>query len=165
MLTSPDLERSSQSNNPVNVDLLLTVKASELFAIRNPNQREIAEFTELSDGKDTCPFGTSKEDFTTEVFLNHDVNWKAIVFDPQGADKDFEVKVTAYNYKDASNSRRFFSQDRIGRSNGKVRGRVLNDQNLKGTEDTYGIEFEIIHERLGTKTIDMDPKLKVKPQQ
>jgi hypothetical protein len=165
MLTTPELESSNQQNRPTNVVILLTVKASNLFAISNPSQSDIAKFTQLFDGIVTSPFGESKVNYTTEVFLNHDVDWKATVFDPQGADKNFEVKVTAYKHKNEPTSKRFFSQDRIGRSNGKVEGRILDDPNLRDTNDIYGIEFDISHERLGTKKISMDPKLKIKPQQ
>ncbi|MBT8266914.1 MAG: hypothetical protein KJO41_00805 [Bacteroidia bacterium] len=165
MLTTPEVQGSNQLNTLTDVDILLTVKASKLFPLRNPSQSDIANFTQLFDGKNTCPFGESKANFITDVFLNHNVKWKAVLFDHSGADKDYSVEVLAYNYKNTTNSRRIFSQDRINRSNGKVEGRVLNDPELLEKLNDYGIEFKMTHERNGSKTIDMDPKLKVKPRQ
>lgn len=160
---------SGGNNNPPGrpVVIKLTVSASNLAAISNPNSLQISANCWLFDDKPgRPPYVGTNEDFTSDVYLGKEVTWRGVTSDPNGADRGYSIAIYSIVYEPNSsdpNDVSFFPSPLMGKPGrtGDASTTIPNDSNIVSKHDIYRINFYIYkpgdNNPLGPYPID--PKL------
>ena len=145
------------------VTITLTVNASALWALTNPNQTQIDAECSLSDDNSGSS-SSNIENFESEVYINNDVKWQG-----ETNDSGYSVAITSIVYEaGVNNDVNFFDNTTIngtGGRTGNVTAKVKNDSNLLNKLDVYTINFSIYNSGNSSKPFSIDPKLKISTTQ
>ena len=88
-------KQSKAVKTPKNRNLEVIVKAHELYSLPS-TERNVDDMTELSDDeKHKSPFGDSKKNYETCVFMGFDMTWNIKVEDKNGLDKGYDVDLVS----------------------------------------------------------------------
>ncbi|WMI67344.1 hypothetical protein [Mangrovimonas sp. YM274] len=149
------------------VTITLTVQASALYGLDDPTKTEVESKCELTDDNS----GTSSngiEDFTSQVYVDHDVKWEGEVKYPDGVDKDYSIAIYSIDYNsNVNNNVNFFDESIISGGNSRnatVKKKVKDDSSLVNKIDDYTINFRIFKTADDYKAFSVDPKLQANPK-
>jgi hypothetical protein len=145
------------------VEITLTVEASSLYDKNNPSRSEVDSLCQLKDGDHESSPGAKIEDFTSQVYIGHDVKWIGETKDPTEVDKGYSVAILSVAYQSRIDDVNFFTTTAVcgtGGRSGNVTAQVKNDPNLVSKLDVYSINFSVTPQGNGVpKVFYIDPKL------
>lgn len=143
-----------------NVQIVLTVDANSLYQMSNPSQEEIDTVSTLSDDNDGVTENGKVQDFISNVYLGHNVEWIGSTTD-SGYSVAIDRIVYDFDLNDPND--KCFLEDDItimgtGGHNSKVVATVKDQVEMAKTQNVYKIEFSI-HYKNAAKSYLIDPKL------
>ena len=142
------------------VQIVLTVDANSLYQMSNPSQEEIDNVTTLSDDNDGFSHNGKVQDFLSNVYLGHNVEWIGSTTD-DGYSVAIDRIVYDFDLNDP-NDKCFLDDDitimGTGGSSSKVVATVKDQVEMAKTQNVYKIEFSI-HYKNAAKSYLIDPKL------
>jgi hypothetical protein len=143
-----------------NVQIVLTVDASSLYQMSNPSQEEIDTMATLSDDNDGISENGKVQDFTSNVYLGHNVEWIGSTTD-NGYSVAIDRIVYDFDLNDPND--KCFLEDDItimgtGGCNSKVVATIKDQVEMAKTQNIYKIEFSV-HYNSVAKSYLIDPKL------
>lgn len=149
------------------VTITLTVQAHSLYTLINPSQAEVELQCTLSDDNS----GTTTngiENFTSQVYIDNDVNWEGKTASPNGEDKNYSIAITSIAYEaNVNGDVDFFDENILPGNNGRnatVKYKIKNDNALNGKIDVYTINFSVYASANDSKPFHIDPKLQANPK-
>lgn len=154
------------ATKPKNRTIKLIVKASELYG-DPPIDMFIDPNTALIDDEGFgSTFGQNNRNFKTEVELGSKVTWTIETAEPKGADKNYDVILSAITPKPNSKTQNLFGKPELkpGKNKKQIEGTVVFGS-LTGDseEEVYNIYFGISNNK--GKSYDyfpLDPKLQMR---
>jgi hypothetical protein len=143
-----------------NVQIVLTVDANSLYHMSNPTQEEIDSVTALSDDNDGLSVNGKVQDFMSNVYLGHNVEWIGSTTD-DGYSVAIDRIVYDFDLNDPND--KCFLEDDItimgtGGCNSKVVATIKDQVEMAKTQNIYKIEFSIYYNNIA-KSYLIDPKL------
>lgn len=164
MMNTKDQPKSSKSDVPAkNRAITITVKTKELYDVLNePGEQAIDNVTYLVDDEGLeSRFGEGNKEYETIVFMGKNITWNIRSFEPLGEDRGYEASLVSVSHNPTDGNPNFFDSDTLTPGkDGKIQGTISRNPNLKNKDDSYTINFKIIHNGK-PKPYPLDPKLKL----
>jgi hypothetical protein len=143
-----------------NVQIVLTVDASSLYQMTNPSQEEIDTMATLSDDNDGVSENGKVQDFLSNVYLGHNVEWIG-----SSTHNDYSVAIDriVYDFDLNDPNDKCFLEDDVtimgtGGCHSKVVATIKDQIEMAKTLNVYKIEFSI-HYNTESRSYLIDPKL------
>lgn len=148
-----------------NRSVAVEVKANELYPLR-PNNANVDKCTRLLDDEGFGnKYGDRNLDFTTKVFMHHEMSWTVKLSDSSGKDKGYSVALNYVDHKAIEGNPNFFDSDRLNVKDKIISGKISKRPHPIEKEDEYTIHFTITPpmdvNNGEPKTFPLDPKLKI----
>ena len=143
-----------------NVQIVLTVDANSLYQMSNPSQEEINDYSNLSDDNDGVSENGKVQDFLSNVYLGHNVEWIGSTTD-NGYSIAIDRIVYDFDLNDPND--KCFLEDDVtilgtGGCKSKVVATIKDQIEMAKTLNIYKIEFSIHYNNVA-KSYLIDPKL------
>jgi hypothetical protein len=160
---NPKATANEQNLTAKSREITLTVKTSNLFNLPYPpTKAQIEANTYLIDDEGLeSRFGESNKDFETLVYMGKDIVWNIRSFEPFGVDNGYLAALESVSHNPDRGNPNFFEHDPllVGQ-NGSVCGVIATNPNWPNKDDSYTINFLILHEGKAPK-FPLDPKLRI----
>ena len=146
------------------VQIVLTVDANSLYQMSNPSQEEIDTMTTLSDDNDGVSENGKVQDFLSNVYLGHNVEWIGSTTD-NGYSVAIDRIVYDFDLNDPND--KCFLEDDVtiagtGGCHSKVVATIKDQIEMAKTLNIYKIEFSVHYDNVA-KSYLIDPKLVANP--
>ncbi|WP_264564582.1 hypothetical protein [Flavobacterium sp. N3904] len=147
-----------------NVQIVLTVDANSLYQMSNPSQEEINDYSNLSDDNDGIAENGKVQDFLSNVYLGHNVEWIGSTTD-NGYSIAIDRIVYDFDLNDPND--KCFLEDDVtilgtGGCHSKVVATIKDQIEMAKTLNIYKIEFSVHYNNVA-KSYLIDPKLRANP--
>ena len=147
-----------------NVQIVLTVDANSLYQMSNPSQEEIDTMTTLSDDNDGVSENGKVQDFLSNVYLGHNVEWIGSTSDNRYS---IAIDRIVYDFDLNDPNDKCFLEDDVtilgtGGCNSKVVATIKDQIEMAKTLNVYKIEFSVHYNNIA-KSYLIDPKLIANP--
>ena len=147
-----------------NVQIVLTVDANSLYQMSNPSQEEIDTMTTLSDDNDGVSENGKVQDFLSNVYLGHNVEWIGSTSDNRYS---IAIDRIVYDFDLKDPNDKCFLEDDVtilgtGGCNSKVVATIKDQIEMAKTLNVYKIEFSVHYNNIA-KSYLIDPKLIANP--
>ena len=140
---------------------VLTIKVHELYSLNAPGEQDLDDLSSINNGISISGYGKSKKDFVSEVPKNKHAKWLIEKNDPNGEDKNYDLRLISVTAKNPGNSV-FDDNPLYVNQDNEIKGKIT-----KGAVNEifpYTINFLISNKDGGDiKVYSIDPELRLIP--